>query len=350
MYSEKKIQLNAPAGNLPSFIAAVDAGADLVYMGFRSPTNLRNLPGLNFSVEQAQKAVQYAHQHGRGVHVTVNTYPTDTQLKECFRAVDYAHDIGADAVIAADWAVLDYTRNRYPDMEIHLSCVAGVADPAAIHFYRKEFGINCVVLPRVLCLEQIAALRRQTDVLLEVMVFGVLCANYDGRCCLSSFITGASAHSIGACAPAEFVQFKETEEGRLSLKLNGIVINSFAATEKHTYPTPCKGKYYNPAVGRWLHAFQDPCCLNALSVLGKLAAAGVDIVKIEGRQRSLAYIQLVTSAWREAIDSLSQRENFDPQKHKGPQPKKMSAGSPKNMSLDSILEGTAGSLGALGRG
>ena len=337
MRSKNKIQLNAPAGNLLSLIAAVDAGADSVYIGFQSPTNLRNLPGLNFSLTEAAEAVDYAHQRTTRVYVTVNTYPTDHQLKECFRAVDNADEVGADAVIVADLAVLEYARNRHPNLDVHLSCIAGAADPAAVRFYHKEFGVSCIILPRVLSLEQIAALRQETDVLLEVMVFGVLCANYDGRCSLSSFITGISAHSIGACAPAEFVQFEETEENHLSLKLNGIVINDFAATEKHTYPTPCKGRYYNPAVDRWLHTFQDPCCLNALPVLPKLAAAGVDIVKIEGRQRSLAYVQLVTSIWREAIDSLSQQENFDPPKC-------------NNIRLNSVLEGMASSLGALDRG
>ncbi len=337
MRSKNKVQLNAPAGNLPSLIAAVDAGADSVYIGFQSATNLRNLPGLNFSLNEAAEAVDYAHQRHCMVHVTVNTYPTDIQLKQCFRAVDNADEVGADAVIVADLAVLEYARNRHPNLDVHLSCIAGVADPAAIRFYYEEFGVSCIILPRVLSLEQIAALRRETDVLLEVMVFGVLCANYDGRCCLSSFITGASAHSIGACAPAEFVQFEETEENHLSLKLNGVLINDFAATEKHTYPTPCKGKYYNPAVGRWSYAFQNPCCLNALPVLDKLAEAGVDIIKIEGRQRSLAYIKLVTSTWREAIDSLSKKENFGPQKY-------------KDVPMDYVMEGMASSLGALGKG
>ena len=334
MRSKNKIQLNAPAGNLSSLIAAVDAGADSVYIGFQSPTNLRNLPGLNFSVAEAVEAVNYAHQHASRVYVTVNTHPIDHQLEGCFRAVDDANDIGADAVIVADLAILEYTRNKYPDLELHLSCVAGAADSAAVHFYCEEFGVSCVILPRVLSLEQIAALRHETDVLLEVMAFGVLCANYDGRCSLSSFITGASAHSIGACAPAEFVHFEETGEGRTSLKLNGIVIGDFVTTEKRTYPTPCKGKYYNPAVGRWLHAFQDPCCLNALPLLSKLAAAGVDVVKIEGRQRSLAYVRLVTGVWREAIDTLSQQGNFDPQKC-------------KNTMLESVLEGMDSSLGTL---
>ncbi|MHC4109531.1 MAG: peptidase U32 family protein [Planctomycetota bacterium] len=337
MHSENKIQLNAPAGNLPSLIAAVDAGADSVYIGFRSPTNLRHLPGLNFSIEEAAEAVEYARQHGVKVYVTVNTHPMNQQLEECLRAVDDADNVGADAVILADLAVLEYARNKRPSLEIHLSCVAGAADPASIRFYREEFNISCVILPRVLSIEQIAALRRETDVLLEVMVFGALCANYEGRCCLSSFITGTSAYSIGACAPAEFVQYEEIQEGCTTLRLNSIMINDFVGAQGRTYPTPCKGKYYNAAVGCRGHAFQDACCLNALPILPKLAASGVDFVKIEGRQRSLAYVQFITGIWRKAIDALSQREGFDYQAY-------------ENMALESVLEGMASTLGALGGG
>jgi putative protease len=170
-----------------------------------------------------------------------------------------------------------------------------------------------------------------------VMVFGVSCANYDGRCCLSSFITGTSAHSVGACAPAKFVQFEESEGGRTTLRLNGIVINNFSATGARTYPTPCKGKYYNPVVDHRPHTFQEPCCLNALPLLPKLAAAGVDIVKIEGRQRSLAYVRLVTSIWREAIDALNLSESFDHLEC-------------ENVALASVLEGMASSLGTLSEG
>jgi putative protease len=334
MHRKNEIQLNAPAGNLPSLIAAVNAGADSVYIGFRSPTNLRNLPGLNFSVEEATEAVQYAHRYGVKVHVTVNTYPTDRQLEECFRAVNDADDVGADAVIVADCAVLEYARTRHPHLEIHLSCVAGAADLAAIRFYREEFGVSCVVLPRVLSLEQITALRRQTDVLLEIMVYGALCANYDGRCCLSSFITGTSAYSIGACAPAEFVKFEQTEAGRTTLRLNSIVINDFVAAEQRTYPTPCNGKYYNSAIGHRLHVFQHPCHLNAFPLLPEITAAGVDIVKIEGRQRSLAYVRQVTSTWREAIDAFYHQECFDCRIY-------------ENIAVESAPQGMVSSLGAL---
>ncbi len=327
------IQLNAPAGNLPCLTAAVDAGADAVYIGFRSATNLRNLPGLNFSVEEAAEGVRYAHRQGTLVFVTVNTYPTDRQLESCYRAVDQARDVEADAVIAADLAVLQYARDRHPDLDVHLSCSAGAADSASIRFYCEEFGVSCVVLPRVLSLDEIAALRGQTDVSLEVMVFGVLCANYEGRCHLSSFITGKSANSVGACAPAEFVGFEETPEGRTLMKLNGLTIGDFGPAEPATYPTPCKGTYVDSVHGEERHAFQDPCCLNAMPLLPQLAEAGVDWVKIEGRQRSFSYVRTVTSAWRSAIDDLSEGTGSDCRL--------------RDAEMESIMEGSASTLGAL---
>lgn len=334
MHSDSGIQLNAPAGTLPSLMAAVDAGADSVYIGFRSPTNLRNLPGLNFSVEEAADGVKYAHQRGAKVHVAVNTLPQDHQLRECFRAVDDADDIGADAVIAADLAVLEHASLKHPHLELHLSCVAGAADIGAIRFYSEALGVRCVVLPRMLSLQQIAALRGETDVLLEVMVFGVLCPNYEGRCSLSSFITGMSANSVGACAPAEFVEFEETEEGGLGLKLNGVLINETLDGEPCTYPTPCKGKYYNATIGRLLPAFQEACCLNAMPLLPELASTGVDALKIEGRQRSVGYVRLVTRVWRAAIDALRESGDMDPQGN-------------WERDLKSVMEGQACTVGAL---
>ncbi len=115
MYSSRAIQLNAPAGTLPCLMAAADAGADSVYIGFRSPTNLRNLPGLNFSVEEAAEGVRYAHQRGAEVHVAVNTLPRDHELQECCRAVDDASAIGADVVIG--WRLSQSRRQAPPQAE-----------------------------------------------------------------------------------------------------------------------------------------------------------------------------------------------------------------------------------------
>ena len=330
-----KMRLNAPAGRLPSLIAAVDAGADSVYIGFQSPTNLRNLPGLNFSVEEAAEGVEYAHRQGAEVYVAVNTHPLDGQLEACFRAVDDAVAVGADALIAADWAVLEYARTRHPRLTLHLSCLAGAADSASIRFYQERFGVTCVILSRVLTVAQIAELRRTTDVLLEVMVFGTVCANYDGRCHLASFITGRSANSLGACAPAEFVRFEEVEPGRTVIRLNGIKINDLAADESRPYPTPCKGKYRNVCTGRTHCAFQECSSLNALSLLPELAAAGVDMVKLEGRQRSSTYVREATRAWRAAIDGRTDTPST-------------AWDTPQNANLDLVLEGQSGTTGVLG--
>ncbi len=269
-----KMRLNAPAGDLASLVAAVDAGADSVYLGFASATNLRNLPGLNFSVEEAAEGIEYAHKRDTRVYVTVNTHPLEDHLDMCFRAVDDAEAVGADAVIAADWAVLGYARSNHPRLELHLSCLAGASESAAIRFYRERFAVSCVILPRVLTVEQIAELRQETEVTLEVLVFGTVCGDYDGRCHLASFITGRSANSLGACAPGELVKFEEAESGRTVVSLNDIEISEFAADESRPYPTPCKGKYRNLRTGRTHCAFQDCSSLNALSLLPELAAAG----------------------------------------------------------------------------
>ncbi|MFH1007304.1 MAG: peptidase U32 family protein [Candidatus Latescibacterota bacterium] len=294
--------LRSPAGNLPSLTAAVDVGADAVYIGFDSATNVRNFPGLNFSDEEVREGIAYAHDRGKQVYITLNTYPLSSQIAECFRAVDAAHALDADAVIMADMGLLEYCRDRYPDFRIHLSVQAGAASAQAIRFYEREFRIACVILPRSLTLDQISSIRATTQIELEVFAFGSLCANYEGRCYLSSYLTGRSTNNFGACSPAEFLQFEETDGGKLQFLLNGTILNEYDQHEVCSYPTPCKGRLTNMTTGKFDYSFQEPLSLNALPLLGELAQAGVDAIKIEGRQRSEVYVEGVTRIFREAID------------------------------------------------
>ncbi|MBM4034237.1 MAG: U32 family peptidase [Planctomycetes bacterium] len=302
----RKVLLNAPAGNLPSLIAAVAAGADSIYIGFRSPTNLRNLPGLNFSLEEAAEGVRFAHSRNVEVYVTVNTYPLDPQLAACLEAVDDAADIGADGVIAADWAVLDHAKARHPRLGLHLSCVAGAADAEAIRFYAQAFGVTNVILPRVLTLSQIAALRAQTDVALEVLAFGVLCANYDGRCCLSSFITGRSAHSAGACAPAELVELAE-QVGR-PVAISGACLTARALGRERDGCGTCCRRYPDGMVleagAQPIFRIEGPQTLSAqtwclVEHLGALARAGVDTVRVLPQ---LSHTGRIVRLYREVLD------------------------------------------------
>lgn len=300
----RKIALRSPAGNLDSLRRAISAGADGVYIGFQSQTNLRNFPGLNFSIEEAKKATDYAHNKGKEIYIAINTYPQSAQIEECFKAVDAAHSIGADSIIASDLAIMEYSHNEYPDMKIHLSVQAGASNFRAINFYKDNFGIKCAILPRVLNFNEIKEIRKNTDIELEVFVFGSLCANYEGRCSLSSYITGLSCNSFGACAPAEFVEFNQEEDGRLSFWLNGVLLNRFEKQEICSYPTPCKARLKNPLTGTFYYPFQDPVTLNLISSIPRFIDLGVDALKIEGRQRSASYVENVTKIFRLSIDEF----------------------------------------------
>ena len=118
---EVRMQLVCPAGNLPALQAAIDAGADAVYAGFRDQTNARAFPGLNFSDAELRAGIAYAHARGRKVYLALNTYPDSVRLPVWFSAVDKAAEFGCDAIIAAEMAVLDYATRRHPALPRHLS-------------------------------------------------------------------------------------------------------------------------------------------------------------------------------------------------------------------------------------
>ncbi|MDT8448938.1 MAG: peptidase U32 family protein [Wenzhouxiangellaceae bacterium] len=295
------MKLVCPAGSLPALIEAVDNGADAVYLGFRDTTNARAFPGLNFSPKDLARGLEHARANDCRIFLALNTYPTCEKLGQAFDAVDRASDLGADALIIAELAVLEYAATHYPDLRRHLSVQGSATTSAALAFYREQFGISRAVLPRVLALQQVEHLARTAPVELEVFAFGSLCIMVEGRCQLSSFATGKSPNCDGVCSPPEAVAWDETPEGR-SVRLNGLLIDRFAPNERAGYPTVCKGRY---RLGdRTLHALEEPVSLNTLDLLPKLAACGVTAVKIEGRQRSPAYVGAVTRIWRQAIDRL----------------------------------------------
>jgi putative protease len=294
--------LVCPAGNLPALKAAVDGGADAVYLGFRDQTNARAFPGLNFTEADLASGVDYAHRRGRKLYVALNTYPGPARLAGWQAAVDRAAEVGADAIICADMGVLDYASRRHPDLARHLSVQGSATTHAALRYYRERFGIARAVLPRVLSVQQVERICEQDVVPVEVFAFGSLCIMVEGRCQLSSYVTGEGPNRHGACSPARFVRWEEGRDGTRSVRLNGCLIDHFAADEPGGYPTVCKGRYV--AGGEVLHALEEPTSLNTLELLPRLKAAGVAAVKIEGRQRGQAYVATVTRVWRAALDAL----------------------------------------------
>ena len=296
------MQLVCPAGNLPALRAAIDAGADAVDVGFRDQTNARAFPGLNFDESELRLGIAYAHSHGRKVYLALNTYPDSQRLPDWFAAVDRAAALRCDAIICAEMAVLDYAMRAHPALPRHLSVQGSATTVPALRYMHERFGISRAVLPRVLSLQQVERVCLRSPVPVEVFAFGSLCIMVEGRCQLSSYVTGASPNRHGVCSPARFVRWDEHDDGRRSVRLNGLLIDRFEPSEPAGYPTVCKGRF--DVGGETFHALEEPTSLNTLELLPRLQQAGVAALKIEGRQRGLAYVGAVTRTWRAAIDRL----------------------------------------------
>lgn len=304
------MELLCPAGSIPAMKAAIEHGADAVYVGLKDRTNARHFAGLNFTPERLREAAMYVHQHGSKLHVAINTFAHPKTWDYWQAAVDTAVAAGADAIIAADIAVLGYLAEHYPHVERHLSVQASATNAAAIEFY-QQYGVKRVVLPRVLSMQQVRALARTTAVDLEVFAFGSLCIMAEGRCYLSSYMTGESPNTAGACSPAAFVRWEERGE-QLESRLNDVVIDRFAANETAGYPTLCKGRF--SVDNELYHPLEEPTSLNTLDLLPQLFKEGICSLKIEGRQRSPAYVGKITRVWREAIDCvMADPEHFSVQ-------------------------------------
>ncbi len=296
------IELVCPAGTPASLRAAVEAGAHAVYCGFADETNARNFPGLNFSPEEMVPAISGAHKRGAKVLIALNTFPRAGGESLWHQRLADAEAAGADAVILADIGLLDYAATHHPKLRRHLSVQAAAANPDAINFYAEAFGVKRVVLPRVLTVAEIAAINREIDVETEAFVFGGLCVMAEGRCALSSYATGLSPNMNGVCSPASHVAYAE-EHDELAARLGGFTIHRTPKDHPAPYPTLCKGCFKSgEQVG---HVFEDPVSLDARHLIPALAKAGVTALKIEGRQRSRAYVAEVVRSFRAATDALA---------------------------------------------
>ncbi len=294
------LELVCPAGSLPALKAAVDNGADCVYLGFRDATNARNFAGLNFDDAAIAAGIAYAHARGRKVLLALNTYPQAANWALWRGAIDRAADAGIDAVILADPGLMGYAMRTHPQLRLHLSVQGSATNHAAINFYHEHFGIARAVLPRVLSMTQVEQLSAKTPVEIEVFGFGSLCVMVEGRCALSSYVTGESPNTAGVCSPAKAVRWQQTPAG-LESRLNGVLIDRYQEAESASYPTLCKGRF--DVAGENYYAIEEPTSLNTLELLPQLIGMGVRAIKIEGRQRSPAYVAQVTKVWREAIDN-----------------------------------------------
>lgn len=257
------VELLAPAGNIESLDAAIGEGADAVYLGLKS-FNAR-LRTSNFAWNQFEAAVEALHKRNKKIYVTVNTVSEEKETERLYRFLSYLHEVGPDALIVQDYAIMRMCQEFFPDMELHASTQMNVESSSAIRLLQKN-GIKRVVLARELGLEEIKKIKNETGAELEVFVHGALCVSESGLCLFSSFLGGKSANR-GMCTQA---------------------CRRFYTAQ---VPGGIKQGYYF-----------SPCDLQLIDKIPDLIEAGVNSFKIEGRMKSAEYVGSVVSAYRYVID------------------------------------------------
>ncbi|MDH4216150.1 MAG: U32 family peptidase, partial [Gallionella sp.] len=248
----------------------------------------------------AREGVRYAHAKGAKVLLALNTFPQSDKWERWQGAVDNAVELGIDAVILADIGLMRYASRTYPQLRLHLSVQGSATNYEAINFYHEHFGVQRAVIPRVLSLAQVEQVVKNTPVEIELFGFGGLCVMVEGRCALSSYATGESPNTCGVCSPAKAVRWEKTPQG-LESRLNGVLLDRYGDNESAGYPTLCKGRF--EVNNETYYAIEEPTSLNTLEMLPQMIDMGIKAIKIEGRQRSPAYVEQVTKVWRAAIDA-----------------------------------------------
>ena len=264
------IELLAPAGSWEALEAAVNAGADAVYMGGKA-FGARAYAS-NFDEEQMAKAVYFAHMHHVRLYITVNTLVDDSELEALADYLLFLNNVGVDGLIVQDLGVIRLARKIVPELPLHASTQMTITNSSGVDF-AVSAGMERSVLARELSLKEIeAACSRGTEI--ETFIHGALCVCYSGQCLMSSLIGGRSGNR-GRCA----------QPCRLPYKL-------YNAQDKDMLAGKDAGQY-----------LLSPKDMNTLSILPQLIEAGVVSYKIEGRMKRPEYVAVVVDAYRRAIDS-----------------------------------------------
>ena len=279
------LELLSPAGDMERLKMSVLYGADSVYLA-GTAFGMRSFAG-NFSPEELPKAVQFAHDHGVKVHVTVNTMPRNEEIANLPPYLEQLDSAGVDSLIIADLGAFTLAGRYAPHCQRHVSTQQSIANYACAQAW-FDLGASRVVLARELHLGEIAEIRKKVDPKLEIETFGhgAMCVSYSGRCLLSNYMTGRDSNR-GACAQPCRYQYALMEEKR-------------------------PGEYfpvYEDEKGTYILNSRDMCMIDHLK---DLQDAGVDCIKIEGRAKSAYYAAIVTGAYRHCIDDIAAGREIDP--------------------------------------
>ena len=261
----KKIELLAPAGNMESLIAAINAGADAVYLSGKKYG--ARAYAANFSDDELIEAINYAHLYDVKIYVTINTLIYENEINDFIDYVEFLYSNNVDAVIMQDLGAMDLVRQKFSELEIHASTQMNIHSLESVKLLEK-LNIKRAVLSRELTIDDISHIKNNSNIELEIFVQGALCVSFSGQCLMSSLIGGRSGNR-GTCAQCCRMKY--------DLIKNSDVIDS-----------------------GYLLSTKDLCALNNID---KLIDIGVDSLKIEGRMKRKEYVYLAVSLYRKAIDS-----------------------------------------------
>ena len=262
----KTPELLAPAGNMESLIAAVENGADAVYLGVKD-FSARAYAG-NFTMEEFREAIDFAHLRDVKVYVTMNTLIKDSEMEKALEIMYTLNELGADAIIVQDMGLLEIAREKVPSLPVHASTQMTIHNTGGV-LSLKKMGVKRIVLARELSLEEIAGIKKDTGAEIEAFVHGALCICYSGQCLMSSMIGGRSGNR-GHCAQPCRKQYRLLRNGK-EIKTEGSYLLS-------------------------------PKDLNTTEILPELIRAGIDSFKIEGRMKRPEYVAGVVRIYRRLID------------------------------------------------
>ena len=271
-----KPEILAPAGNLEKLKTAINFGADAVYLG-GGKLNLRAFAD-NFTDEELKEGIQFAHERGKKVYVTLNVFPHNEDLNGLEEYLVKLYNLNVDAIIVSDPGIIMTAREIVPDLELHLSTQANNVNWKSAIFWYKA-GVKRIVLAREMSLDEIKEIRSKLpeDCDIEAFVHGSMCMSYSGRCLLSNYMTGRDSNR-GECAQPCRYKYYLMEEKRPNQYFQ------VQEDEKGTYILNSK----------------DLCMIEHIP---ELVEAGINSFKIKGRMKSAYYVAAVVKSYREALDS-----------------------------------------------
>ncbi|WKY46839.1 DUF3656 domain-containing protein [Eubacteriaceae bacterium ES3] len=271
---KKKPELLAPAGNMESVIAAINGGADAIYLGGKK-FNARQNAG-NLSDEQLTEVVHLVKSLGKKIYIVLNTLIKDSEWEIVTEVVSFYNALQIDGLIVQDLGLIDWIQEAYPQLELQTSTQVSIYGLEGVRFF-ENLGIKRVVLPREMPISEVKQIKDESTVELKIFVHGSLCYAYSGQCLISSQIGGRSGNR-GLCAqPCRKIYRLLDEQGQ---ELN-------------------KGYLLSP---------KDLSTLNSLE---SIVASGVDALKIEGRMKTPEYVYAVTRAYRNRLDQIENGEKGD---------------------------------------